>query len=301
MRRMKTAAGPPSAPRRPSASGGRRLFLRSSLAAGLGAVSTAATASPRRSDAAGDQSKPDAGRDAGAGGKERRKVLFVYGGWEGHEPEKCRDLFVPWMRSIGWDVTASASQDAYADKALMDAVDLVVQVWTMGTISRENLQGLLEAVRGGAGLAGWHGGLGDAYRQETEYQFMVGGQWVAHPGGVIDYTVEVVDHEDPVTAGLRDFAVHSEQYYMHVDPNNAVLATTRFDGRHAPWIEGATMPVAWKRVYGKGRVFYTSLGHAADVFDVPEAFAIATRGMVWAADSRHAPTPRLVRPVYPPR
>jgi type 1 glutamine amidotransferase len=302
---VKTPAGPTSAPERATTSGGRRVFLRSSLAAGLGAVGGAAMASPHRRDPAGHQSnpggEPNQGSGAGAGGRERRRALFVYGGWEGHEPEKCRDLFVPWMRSIGWDVTVSASQDSYADKALMDEVDVVVQTWTQGTISRENLQGLLDAVRGGAGLAGWHGGLGDAYREETEYQFMVGGQWVAHPGGVIDYTVEIVDHDDPITAGLRDFAVHSEQYYMHVDPNNAVLATTRFDGRHAFWIEGATMPVAWKRVYGRGRVFYTSLGHDADVFAIPEAFAIATRGITWAADSRHAPTPRLVRPVYPPR
>jgi type 1 glutamine amidotransferase len=297
---MKSRPGRPSTPGRGAGAGGRRVFLRSSLAAGLGAVGAAA-ASPRGRGTGADGQAPEPGRPAASRAASPRKALFVYGGWEGHEPEKCRDLFVPWMRSLGWEVTVSANQDAYGDKALMDAVDVVVQIWTMGTISRENLQGLLEAVRGGAGLAGWHGGLGDAYRQETEYQFMVGGQWVAHPGGVVDYTVEIADHDDPVTAGLGDFAVHSEQYYMHVDPNNAVLATTRFDGRHAYWIEGATMPVAWKRVYGKGRVFYTSLGHTADVFDIPEASAIARRGIVWAADSRSAPTPRLVRPVYPPR
>ena len=137
----------------------------------------------------------------------RKKALFVHGGWEGHEPVKCRDLFVPWMERNGFDVVVSDSQAPYADAALMGSLDLVVQIWTMGTIAKEPLKGLLDAVKGGVGLAGWHGGLGDAYRQETEYRYMVGGDWVAHPGGIIDYEVHITDHEDPVTAGLADFKV----------------------------------------------------------------------------------------------
>jgi len=124
--------------------------------------------------------------------------------------------------------------------------------------------------------------MGDAFRDNVEYQFMVGGQWVAHPGGVIDYTVNITDHQDPVTAGLSDFSMHSEQYYMHVDPHVKVLATTTFTGEHAPWIEGATVPVAWKKMYGKSRVFYTSLGHVVSDFNVPEAKTIVQRGMLWA-------------------
>jgi type 1 glutamine amidotransferase len=271
------------------ASRGGRFFRRFSVWAGLLVVGAGIASAVL----------PSAG--LGSAGPSEKRALFVYGGWEGHEPVKCRDLFVPWMKSLGWDVTVSDSQDVYADGDLMGSLDLVVQIWTMGTIEKENLQGLLEAVKGGVGIAGWHGGLGDAYRQETEYQFMVGGQWVAHPGNIIDHTVEIIDHEDPITAGLSDFAVHTEQYYMHTDPNNTVLATTTFSGEHAPWIDGATMPVAWKRVYGKGRVFYTSLGHAADVFDVREVREIMQRGILWASESRHAATPDLVNPVYPSR
>lgn len=231
----------------------------------------------------------------------RKRALFVYGGWPGHEPEKCRDLFVPWLQKSGFDVQASANQEPYADAELMKAVDLIVQIWTMGTIPRQQLAGLLAAVKGGAGLAGWHGGLGDAYRQETEYRYMVGGDWVAHPGGIIDYEVRIVDHEDPITAGLSDFTVRSEQYLMHVNPNNKVLATTTFSAAHDAWIEGHTMPVVWKKVYGKGRVFYCSLGHTADVFEIPQALAIMQRGLLWASDSRYQPTPNLVTPVYPRR
>ena len=112
---------------------------------------------------------------------------------------------------------------------------------------------------------------------------MVGGQWVAHPGGIIDYTVNITNHDDPITAGLSDFHMHSEQYYMHVDPSNQVLATTTFDAKYNPWIAGTVMPVVWKRQWGAGRVFYSSLGHVAHDFDVPEAYTIMQRGMLWAS------------------
>ena len=165
----------------------------------------------------------------------------------------------------------------------MRALDLIVPVWTQGTITREQETGLLEAVKSGVGIAGWHGGMGDSFRNNVNYQFMVGGQWVAHPGGIIDYEVNIVDHEDPITRGLGDFGMHSEQYLMHVDPSNEVLATTTFGGEHCPWIEGTVMPVVWKRMWGAGRVFYTSLGHVAKDFDVPEAKEIVERGMLWAS------------------
>jgi len=125
--------------------------------------------------------------------------------------------------------------------------------------------------------------MADAFRDSTAYQFMVGGQWVAHPGDIIDYTVQIVNHNDPITAGLHDFAMHSEQYYLHVDPANEVLATTTFSGKFAPWIAGTIMPVVWKRRWGAGRVFYCSLGHRAAEFDVPEARELVRRGLHWAA------------------
>ena len=164
----------------------------------------------------------------------------------------------------------------------MQSLSLIVPVWTMGSITGEQEQGLLKAIASGVGVAGWHGGMGDAFRNNTEYQFMVGGQWVAHPGGVIDYTVNITNHDDPITAGIPDFDMHSEQYYMHVDPSNEVLATTTFTGEHTPWIDGCVMPVVWKRKWGEGRVFFTSLGHVAVDFQVAEAKTIVERGMLWA-------------------
>ena len=228
-----------------------------------------------------------------------KKVLMVWGGWMGHEPKKCIDIFAPWIREQGAQVTVSDTLDAYLDEDLMSSVDLIIQVWTMGTITREQEKALLKAVRGGVGLAGWHGGLADSFRQNTEYQFMVGGQWVAHPGGVIDYEVNITDHKDPVTKGISDFKMHSEQYYMHVDPNVKVLATTTFNANHADWIDGAVIPVVWKKMYGKGRVFYNSLGHQAVDFNVPEALEIMKRGILWAAESKYLPAEEWIQPVYP--
>ncbi len=212
-----------------------------------------------------------------------KRALMTWGGWPGHEPEQCVRLFAPYLREHGYEVTITDTLEAYADASLMRSLDLIVPVWTQSAITREQLAGLLGAVESGVGIAGWHGGMADSFRDSVEYQFMVGGQWVAHPGNIIDYTVQIAHHGDPITAGLDDFAMHSEQYYLHVDPANEVLATTTFGGDPLPWIAGTVMPVVWKRRWGAGRVFYSSLGHVAKDFNVPEARIIVERGMLWAS------------------
>jgi type 1 glutamine amidotransferase len=213
-----------------------------------------------------------------------KRALIVWGGWDGHEPKQSSEIMCQILQKEGFDVTVSTSLDSYLDKALMDSLNLIVPCWTMGQITKEQRQGLLDAISSGIGVAGWHGGMGDAFRNDCDYQFMVGGQWVAHPDGIIDYTVNITRHDDPIVKGLKDFAMNSEQYYMHVDPSNEVLATTTFGERKsAPWVKGCVMPVCWKRMFGQGRVFYSSLGHVAKDFDVPEAKEIQRRGMLWAA------------------
>jgi type 1 glutamine amidotransferase len=211
-------------------------------------------------------------------------VLFVWGGWDGHEPKQCVDVFAPIMEAEGFDVEISETLDSFLDKDKMQSLSLVVPVWTMGSISPQQEAGLLGTVKNGVGIAGWHGGMGDSFRNNTDYQFMVGGQWVAHPSGVVDYEVNIVDHSDPITAGIPDFNMRSEQYYMHVDPSNQVLAVTTFAGEgDFSWIKGCVMPVVWKRMYGTGRIFYSSLGHVASDFTIPEIREIQKRGMLWAA------------------
>ncbi len=212
-----------------------------------------------------------------------KKVLMVWGGWDGHEPRQCVDIFAPWLRGLGFEVEIANTLDAYNDGAKLKALDMIIQIFTMATISGTQEKNLEEAVKSGVSLAGWHGGLADSFRNNTEYEFMVGGAWAAHPGGVIDYDVDIRSQADPITKGLTGFHMKSEQYYMLVDPNVEVLATTTFTGEYAPWTKGAVMPVVWKKMYGQGRVFYTSLGHVSADFKVPQALEIVKRGLLWAA------------------
>ena len=213
-------------------------------------------------------------------------ALLVRGGWSGHEPVVTSDIVAALLRGAGVEVTIADSLAVYADLSVMDGLDLVVQCWTMGELTSDELAGLCGAVRSGTGLSGWHGGLCDAFRSAPEYQFMTGAQWVAHPGGKVDYQVDVVPgrRESPIVEGLADFTVHTEQYYLHVDPSNDVLATTTFRSNdEAPWIDGCVMPVVWTRSYGKGRVFCSALGHDAGDFAVPQVGELVLRGSLWAA------------------
>jgi uncharacterized protein len=212
-----------------------------------------------------------------------KKALMVAGGLEFHEPKQCVDVFAPFLRAQGFEVIISETLESFRDSALMQSLSLVVPCWTCGEISGDQINGLLGAVQSGVGLVGWHGGMGDAFRNCTQFQFMVGGQFVDHPGNIIPYKIHISDWDDPITDGIADFTMVSEQYYMHVDPGNKVLATSTFTDEYVPWVNGTVMPVVWKRPYGKGRVFYASYGHVAKDFDVPEAKTLLQRGLMWAA------------------
>jgi type 1 glutamine amidotransferase len=211
-----------------------------------------------------------------------REALIVWGGWAGHEPEQGARIIRDMLTEDGFSVRLATETKAFADPAIHD-LSLIVPIYTMSKIEKEEAKNLSAAVASGVGLAGYHGGMGDAFRDNVDYQFMVGGQWVAHPGNIIDYRVDVTRPDDPVMQGVSGFPYRSEQYYMHVDPSNEVLATTTFSGEHAWWIDGVVMPVVWKRRHGKGRVFYSSLGHVSAEFEVPEMRTILRRGMNWAA------------------
>ncbi len=216
-----------------------------------------------------------------------KKALLFRGGWDGHNPMETSDIIAGRLREHGIQVDCFETQDCLLNPDLKTTYSLIIPVWTMGTIDQAHEAALLDAVRGGVACGGWHGGIGDAFRNNTNYQFMVGGQWVAHPGNIIDYTVQVTAPDHPIMRGLpRTFPMHSEQYFMHVDPGNQVLATTTFNGEHAPWIDGTVMPVVWTRHYGAGRIFFSSLGHnLADFETTPQVADIITRGLLWALDA----------------
>lgn len=212
-----------------------------------------------------------------------KKALIVSGGWEGHQPEAVARLFEGLLEAEGFKVELATSLDAFL---LASEFDLVVPNWTMGSISDAQLRSLADAVVAGTGIAGCHGGMCDAFRGAPEYQFMTGGQWVAHPGDSgVRYAVNISDHSHPITSGLPNFEVTSEQYYLLVDPANHVLATTHFPMAGGPHVPNGEfdMPVVWTRRHGLGKVFYCSLGHSADMLKKEPVTEILRRGLVWAA------------------
>ncbi len=213
-----------------------------------------------------------------------KKIIFVWGGWEGHQPKETTEIFAQIMEKEGYKVEIYNTLDVFLDEKKLSSSSLIVLCWTMGKLSHEQTNGLLHAIKSGTGIAGWHGGLGDAFRENTEFQFMVGGQFVNHPGGIVEYEVNIIKKDDPIVKGINDFKLKSEQYYMHVDPSNEILATTTFKNTEFEWINGVIMPSVWKRRYGKGRVFYASFGHQVSDFDIFETREIVKRGMLWACN-----------------
>jgi len=214
---------------------------------------------------------------------EGKKILVVYGGWAGHQPKYFADKISSWLKSQKAKVYLSDSTTVYTNEKLMNELDLIIQHITMSKITDDQLNGLLKAVKNGTGLAGCHGGLGDSFRNNTEYQYMIGGQFVKHPGGQVNYRVTIENRKDSITRGIKDFNIFSEQYYMHVDPALNVLATTTFSEKYDPWIKGVIIPVVWKKKYGKGKIFYNSIGHSKQDYNIPEVWTLIKRGVIWAA------------------
>lgn len=214
-----------------------------------------------------------------------KQALIFQGGWLGHEPAKVATILGGILEGEDFKVNITDTLETLEEEDLSQ-YDLIVPNWTQGTIKKEQLDPLLKAVEGGSGLAGLHGGMGDSFRQEVDYQFMVGGQWVAHPGNDgVSYQVHILDKDHPLTAGMEDFTVVSEQYYMHVDPAVKVHATTRFPVVAGPHDTNGEvdMPVVWTKKWGKGKVYYCGLGHVAEIVKMPEVMQLMKNGMVWAS------------------
>ena len=219
-----------------------------------------------------------------------KKALIFRGGWDGHEPEKVSERFAKILRAHDYEVEISDTLDCLADVEELKKLDLLVPCWTGGQLPHEYAQNVSAAVAIGVGVAGCHGGMCDAFRESTEWQFITGGQWVSHPGGDgVKYIVNIRPGSSPIVEGLDDFEVCSEHYYLHVDPSIEVLATTRFplETYYHAANKPIDMPVVWTKYWGNGRVFYCSLGHHDDVFDnSPNAQILMERGLVWAGEGK---------------
>ncbi|MER7892087.1 ThuA domain-containing protein [Micromonospora sp. NPDC094482] len=215
-----------------------------------------------------------------------RHVLVVRGGWEGHQPAETTDSFLPFLRANGFTVEVSDDLAVYADAGRLARTDLVVQCWTMGTATEEQIAGLVAAVRGGTGFAGWHGGIVDSFRASTPYLQLTGGQFAEHPGGFVDHEIEVVPEraDHPIVRGLHRWTQRTEQYWMLTDAGNDVLATTRFPATaDTPWRQDVVSPAVWTRQWGLGRVFVSTIGHQLEDLDRPEVRGLTERGLLWAS------------------
>lgn len=252
-----------------------------------------------------------------------KNILFVYGG-SIHSPKESADLFVPILKAEGAKVRVFDNFSVYEDEKLMSETDLIIQAFTDFFTPVENrmndkqFKGLQIAILRGTGFSGWHGGLGASNKVNQRYQFMVGGQFVSHPGGITNYKVKIIDSKDLITKDISDFLVkNSEQYYMLVDPNIKVLAVSEFmkDTYHKSdslklekidyldidvenEIKGSVMPVVWKKYYGKGRIFYSSIGHNLSDFDIPEVMNIQMRGFRWASEGKYLKKGNIITPIY---
>ncbi|CAM3990889.1 ThuA domain-containing protein [Cohnella lubricantis] len=220
-----------------------------------------------------------------------RKALIVWGGWDGHQPREVADIFRNVLEKEQFEVEVSDTLEAFADESKLKGLDLIVPVWTMGRIEQQWVTNVSNAVQSGVGLAGCHGGMCDSFRENTDWQFMTGGQWVAHPGNDgVEYAVHIARGSSPLVEGLDDFTVKTEQYYLHIDPAVEVLATTRFPVVPGPHSlnKPVDMPVAWTKRWGAGRVYYNSLGHHADIVDIPVVTEMMRRGFLWCAEGKAA-------------
>lgn len=216
------------------------------------------------------------------------RALIVYGGWDGHQPMEVSHHFKSILENIGFEVVLKDSLSCFKDIDFLQSFNLIIPCWTMGEIQPEESKGIREAIASGVGLAGCHGGMCDAFRQDVDWQFMTGGNWVSHPGGNdITYTVHIKKSSSPLVEGIEDFQVTSEQYYLHVDPGNEILATTRFPIAPGEYASNGSvdMPVIWTKRWGEGKVFYCSLGHVSDIVKMPEVTEIMKRGFLWASNN----------------
>lgn len=218
-----------------------------------------------------------------------KKALIVWGGWDGHQPDQVAEIFRGMLTKEGFEVEVSDTLESFADVEKLKSLDLIIPVWTMGKIDKRLVGNVSLAVQSGVGLAGCHGGMCDAFRDNVDWQFMTGGNWVAHPGNDgVEYVVNVSHSTSPLVEGITDFTVKSEQYYLHVDPAVEVLATTRFPTVPGPHMfnKPVDMPVVWTKRWGIGRVYYNSLGHQANIVEMPVVSELMRRGLLWAAEGK---------------
>jgi type 1 glutamine amidotransferase len=178
-------------------------------------------------------------------------------------------------------------------------------------MSRAGKQALLDAIQGGKGFVGFHC-ASDTFHSPGEsnqtqplderdpYIRMIGGEFIRH-GEQQTTTMTVVDPEFPGATGLGSgFAKHEEWYSLKnfADDLHVILVNETKEMRGRDY-DRPPYPATWTRNHGRGRVFYTSMGHREDVWTSPEFQNLVIGGITWAVGDAEADTTPNIQSVTP--
>jgi type 1 glutamine amidotransferase len=158
-----------------------------------------------------------------------------------------------------------------------------------GDLSVQQKADLLSFVKeDGKGFVGAHTG-DDAYFTWPEFGEMIGGYFDNHPWGVFDAPVIVEDPDFPAMKGFPStFTIHDEVYQHKDFSRDKVRVLARLDASKLDFSKpqihrtDKDFPVAWAKMYGKGRVFYSTFGHTDESWDDPRVQKMYTEAIKWA-------------------
>ena len=220
------------------------------------------------------------------------RVLLIWNDTIHHKGSTKSEFWAKKLIEDGFEVERVNSTYPLCDPDQLRSYSLIILSWSEEHIIREQALNLIDAVGyGGVGLAGYHE-MSTAFRQ-YDWHFLLGSFMATHPGLAANkqkerHIVNICKPDDPIMQGISSFEHVSEQFYLLHDGDNLneVLADTVIANSDYPWIKGLRSPLAYKRKFGAGRIFYSALGHFPEEFEMENVFTIMHRGMLWAAKTR---------------
>jgi type 1 glutamine amidotransferase len=177
-------------------------------------------------------------------------------------------------------------------------------------MSKDGKKAFLKSIKDGKGFVGFHCAsdtfhVGDHFEKQSPkerdpYINMLGGEFIIH-GSQQPATMKVVDPHFPGAEGLGQSFSKTEEWYSlkNFGKDLHVILVNETDGMHDKPYERPAYPATWIHNYGKGRVFYTSMGHREDVWTSPEFQSITVGGISWALGDAKADTTPNIEDVTP--
>jgi type 1 glutamine amidotransferase len=148
----------------------------------------------------------------------------------------------------------------------------------------EQKDAMLAAIRAGKGVIGFHSAT-DAFHSKGEvdpYTKMIGGEFLTH-GAQQKATIHV-KFKFPGLEDLKDYDMLDEWYVnKNLNPDICVILSIDTKDMKGPQYQRAPYPMTWARMEGKGRVFYTAMGHRNDVWTNPIMQKVTIAGLDWVS------------------